>query len=82
MKRIANMFKKKLQPLKDPLEERLDIISDLTRDLERKEFNSLMDAIKAMFEARQKLKSVKTNEEKEFAEINEVEKTNYIEVEK
>ena len=76
------IFKKKLQPLKDPLEERLDIISDLTRDLERKEFNSLMDAIKAMFEARQKLKSVKTNEEKEFAEINEVEKTNYIEVEK
>lgn len=76
------LFKKKLQPLKDPLEERLDIISDLTRDLERKEFNSLMDAIKSMFEARQKLKSVKTNEEKEFAEINEVEKSNYIEVEK
>ena len=76
------LFKKKLQPLKDPLEERLDIISDLTRDLERKEFNSLMDAIKAMFEARQKLKSVKTNEEKEFAEINEEEKSNYIEVEK
>ena len=76
------LFKKKPQALQDPLEERLDIISDLTRDLERKEFNCLMEAIKSVFEARQKLKSVKTNEEKEFAEINEVEKTNYIEVEK
>ena len=48
------MFKKH-ETVKDPLEERLDIISDLTRDLDRKEFNSLLDAVKAMFEVRQKL---------------------------
>ena len=46
---------KKYEIVKDPLEERLDIISDLTRDLDRKEFNSLLDAVKAMFEVRQKL---------------------------
>ena len=46
---------KKHGTVKDPLEERLDIISDLTRDLDRKEFNSLLDAVKAMFEVRQKL---------------------------
>lgn len=56
----------------DPLEERLDIISDLTRDLERKEFNCLMDAIKSMFEARQKLKNVKTREEKEVKVIDDI----------
>ena len=56
----------------DPLEERLDIISDLTRNLDRKAFNCLMDAIKSMYEARQKLKGAKTREEKEVAEVDEI----------
>lgn len=63
----------------DPLEERLYIISDLTRDLERKEFNLLMAGIKAMFDARQKLKGVKTTEEKDVEEVEEIEKE-YVEV--
>ena len=67
---------RKSEPVKDPLEERLDIISDLTRDLDRKEFNSLLDAVKAMFEVRQKLNKLESvNEEKkedliEFMEEN------------
>ena len=58
---------KKREVIKDPLEERLDIISDLTRDLDRKEFNSLLDAVKAMFEVRQKLNKLEsvTEEKKE-----------------
>lgn len=64
----------KKKPASDPLEERLDIISDLTRDLERKEFNCLMDAIKSIFEARQKLKVVKTKEEKEGAIVDNIAK--------
>ena len=64
---------KKYNP-KDSLENRLDIISDLTRDLDRKEFNCLVDAIKSMFDARQKLKSVKTTEEKETQPVTELEK--------
>ena len=59
---------------KDLLEQRLDAISDLTRDLEEPEFNRLIDATKAIFKARQNLKLVKTNEEKENADIYEAEK--------
>lgn len=58
----------------DALEQRLDIISDLTRDLERPEFNRLVDALKAMFEARQKLRQVKTVDEKEVEDIDGAEK--------
>lgn len=67
------LFRKKTK-YQDKLEQRLDIISELTRDLEKPEFNRLLDAVKAMFEVRQKLKGVKTNEEKENADIDEAEK--------
>ena len=73
MRQNMRIFKKKSKTY-DPLEERLDIISDLTRDLERKEFNCLMDAIKSMFEARQKLKGVKTKEEKEVQIVDDIAK--------
>lgn len=72
------LFRKKTK-YQDKLEERLDIISDLTRDLERPDFNRLVDALKSVFEARQKLKGVKTNEEKDLKEINEAEKSLYLE---
>lgn len=58
----------------DPLEQRLDTISELTRGLGKKEFNSLIDAVRAIFEARQKLLNVKTEDEKENADIYEAEK--------
>lgn len=67
------IFRKKKQNI-DALEQRLDAISDLTRGLERKEFNCLLDAVKAMYEVRQKLKNVKTEDEKEMADIDEAEK--------
>ncbi len=66
------LFKKKRREV-DPLEQRLDTISDLTRGLGRKEFNSLMDAVKSVFEARQKLLNVKTEEEKETEDVDDVE---------
>ena len=75
------LFRKKSR-YQDKLEQRLDIISDLTRDLERPEFNRLVDALKSVFEARQKLKGVKTNEEKDLKDITDVEKTLYLETEK
>lgn len=75
------LFKKKTK-YNDKLEERLDIISDLTRDLERPEFNRLVDALKSVFEARQKLKGVKTNEEKDLKDITDAEKSLYLEVDK
>jgi hypothetical protein len=67
------LFKKK-QPYEDKLEQRLDTISELTRDLELPEFNRLLKALKSVFDARQKLKGVKTNEEKELDDIDEIDK--------
>lgn len=68
------LFKRKRNNSIDALEQRLDTISDLTRGLERKEFNCLLDAVRAVFEARQKLKNVKTEDEKEMADIDEAER--------
>lgn len=70
------LFKKKqheAEVLLDPQEQRLNAISELTRGLGRNEFNNLMDAVKSVFEARQKLLRVKTKEEKENGDIDKAE---------
>ena len=67
------LFKRKQTEL-DPLEQRLDIIADLTRGLGRAEFNNLLEAVKAVYEARQKLLKVKTDDEKENSDIDEAER--------
>ena len=59
----------------DNLERMLDTISNITRGLGRTEFNNLIEAIKSVYEARQKLRKVKTDEEKENADIDIIEKT-------
>lgn len=69
------LLNRKKHRLEDKLEERLDIISELTRDLDRPEFNRLVDALKSIFEARQKLKGVKTTEEKENKDIDDITKS-------
>ena len=56
------------------LEWRLDTISNLTRGLGKTEFNNLIDAVIAMYNARQKLAKVKTDDEKEVSDIDEAEK--------
>lgn len=56
------------------LEQRLDTISELTRGLGKAEFNNLIEAVKSVYEARQKLRKVKTDDEKEVADIEEIEK--------
>lgn len=68
------LFKRKTKANIDPLEQRLDTISELTRGLGRTEFNNLMEAVKSVFEARQKLLRVKTDDEKETAEIDDAER--------
>lgn len=64
------IFKRKSQAEPDPLEQRLDIISDLTKGLGKTEFNNLLEAVKAVYEARQKLRKVKTEDEKEMADVD------------
>lgn len=68
------LFKKKKQSDLDPLEQRLDTISELTRGLGRTEFNNLIEGVKLVFEARQKLNKVKTDDEKEVEDIDEIER--------
>lgn len=68
------IFKRKKQNNIDQLEQRLDTISELTRGLGRTEFNNLIEGVKLVFEARQKLTKVKTDDEKEVADIEEIEK--------
>lgn len=64
------IFKKKTTEV-DNLERMLDTISDITRGLGRAEFNNLIEAIKSVYEARQRLRKVKTDDEKENEEIDE-----------
>jgi len=68
------LFKRKKNNDIDQLEQRLDTISELTRGLGRTEFNNLIESVKLVFEARQKLIKVKTDDEKENADIDEIEK--------
>lgn len=67
------VFKKK-HVEKEPQEQRLDTICDITRGLGRKEFNALIRAVTKIFEARQELLNVKTEDEKEVEDIDEAEK--------
>lgn len=67
-------FKRKKKNNIDQLEQRLDTISELTRGLGRTEFNNLIESVKLVFEARQKLIKVKTDDEKEVADIDDIEK--------
>lgn len=58
----------------DMLEKRLEIISELTRGLGKKEFNALIEAVKGMYDVRAKLANVKNEDEKDSAEIDSIEK--------
>lgn len=80
-RRKMKIFRKKSTEV-DNLERMLDTISDLTRGLGRTEFNNLIEAIKSVYEARQKLRKVRTDEEKENADIAEAEKSFEYEVTK
>ena len=71
---MKKLFRRKKQSELDPLEQRLDTISELTRGLGRTEFNNLIEGVKLVFEARQKLIKVKTDDEKESDDIDEIER--------
>ena len=73
--RQRKMFKIKRQKKieENALEKRLDTISELTRGLGKSEFNNLIEAVKSVYEARQKLLKVKTDDEKEVAVVDEIE---------
>ena len=74
-KKFKNRKIKKQQRISsDMLEQRLETISELTRGLGKKEFNALIEAVKGMYDVRAKLANVKNEDEKDSAEIDNIEK--------
>ncbi len=53
----------------DPSEERFDSMMKLIKDLPRADYNRLKDAMDLGYNAYQKVKNVKTADEKEMADI-------------
>jgi hypothetical protein len=62
------MFKKKVKAV-DPAEERFDKMMELIKDLPRADYNRLKVAMDLGYDAYQKVKNVKTEDEKELADI-------------
>lgn len=62
------LFRKKKEAI-DPVEEKFSIIIDLVKDLDRSNFNRLKDAMDLGYNAYQKVRNVKTADEKEIADI-------------
>ena len=58
----------------DPSETRFDAMMDLIKDLPRSDYNRLKDAMDLGYNAYQKVRNVKTADEKEVSDIDEAEK--------
>lgn len=73
------IFRKKKR-VEDKVEVRFQQAVVLIRDLDRREFNRLIDGLKLTWEGYNRIRAVQTNEDKEFAEIEKTERTlEYIE---
>lgn len=62
------------QKSQEDLNERYQHAINLVKDLDRKEFNRLMDGIKLAWEGYNKIMQIQSIDEKEMAEITEAEK--------
>lgn len=72
-------FKKR--KVADRVESRFQQAVELVKDLDKKEFNRMMDGIKLAYEAYNKIRQVQTVDEKENAEMLSVDKdVEYIEM--
>jgi hypothetical protein len=67
------IFKKRHK--RDQVEERFQAILDLVRDLDKPEFNRLVEAITLAWQGYEKARKVQTRDEKEVADIEKVAKT-------
>lgn len=67
------MFKKK-KSIEDPVEMRFDAMMELIKDLPRADYNRLKDAMDLGYNAYQKVRNVKTADEKEIQDILNAEK--------
>ena len=68
------MFKRKKPIVEDPVEQRFDSMMELIKDLPRGDYNRLKDAMDLGYNAYQKVRNVKTVDEKENSDILSAEK--------
>lgn len=68
------MFRKKKHIVEDPVEQRFDSMMELIKDLPRGDYNRLKDAMDLGYNAYQKVRNVKTVDEKETSDILSAEK--------
>lgn len=66
------IFKKK-HIVKDPVEQRFDAMMELIKDLPRADYNRLKKAMDLGWQSYQTVRNVKTDDEKEFQDINSAE---------
>lgn len=66
--------KKRARTYEDPSELRFDAMMDLIKDLPRSDYNRLKDAMDLGYNAYQKVRNVKTADEKEVDDIDDAER--------
>ena len=63
------MLRKKKHIVEDPVEQRFDAMMELIKDLPKADYNRLKDAMDLGYSAYQKVRNVKTADEKEVEDI-------------
>lgn len=74
-------FFKRKDDYEDTVEVRFDHMMSLVKDLSRRDYNRLKEAMDLGYDSYQKVRNVKTADEREFAEVEKIEKTLKKEVE-
>lgn len=68
------IFRRKRHALVDPSEARFDAMMDLVKDLSRADYNRLKKAMDLGWQSYQTVRNVKTEDEKEYGDIDEAER--------
>ena len=72
---MRKLFRRKRTVYEDPAELRFDAMMDLVKDLSRPDYNRLKKAMDLGYQSYQTVRNVKTDDEKEVSDINEVERS-------
>lgn len=65
--------KQQIQPAGDPVEQRFGSMMELIKDLSKSDYNRLKKAMDLGWQSYQIVRNVKTEDEKEFGDINSIE---------
>lgn len=71
---MCHLFKKRQTNYEDPVELRFDAMMELIKDLPKADYNRLKKAMDLGWQSYQTVRNVKTDDEKEYSDINEAER--------